>query len=328
MRYRKLGRTGLKISALGLGSMQFGWTAGEAEAFAIMDTFTEAGGNFIDTADIYSRWAEGNPGGVSERIIGRWMWSRKNRSQIVLATKVRGEMGEGVLMGGLSRRWIFEAVEASLNRLQTDYIDLYQVHWPDLETPIEETLEALTDLVHTGLVRYIGASNFPAWRLVQALWVAEERGLARFDSLQPEYNLAQPVRAGFERESARACEALGVGVLPYSPLAGGFLTGKYRKGAPTPQSARAQGIESRFYSEQNWRTLDTLRGISKNHDLPAGQIALAWLLAQPAVSAPIVGANHHTQLLELLPAADLELSGGELSLLSQVSDQPRARTDV
>lgn len=328
MQYRKLGRTGLKISALGLGSMQFGWTASEEEAFAIMDTFTGAGGNFIDTADIYSRWAEGNPGGVSEQIIGRWMQSRKNRSQIVLATKVRGEMGEGVLMGGLSRRWIFEAVEASLNRLQTDYIDLYQVHWPDLETPIEETLEALTDLVHAGLVRYIGASNFPAWRLVQALWVAEERGLARFDSLQPEYNLAQPLRANFERELARACEALGVGVLPYSPLAGGFLTGKYRKNAPAPQSVRAQGIESQLYSEQNWRTLDTLLGISEDRNLPTGQIALAWLLTQPVVSAPIVGANHHTQLLELLPAADLELSSEELSLLSQVSDQPRARTDV
>ncbi|HWG85489.1 MAG TPA: aldo/keto reductase, partial [Deinococcales bacterium] len=258
METRRLGRTGLKVSAIALGSMQFGWTADEEKSFAIMDAFREAGGTLIDTADIYSKWAPGNPGGVSEEVIGRWMAARGNREEIVLATKVRGLMGENHLHKGLNRRHIRWACEQSLKRLQTDYIDLYQVHWVDRDTPIEETLDALTQLVRDGLVRYIGASNFPAWRLMESLWVSDKRNLARFDSLQPDYSLAQPARANFERELAQACLAHGIGVIPYSPLAGGFLTGKYRRGQPVPESVRARGIENSLWNDQNLDTVEKL----------------------------------------------------------------------
>lgn len=219
MEYRKLGRTGLKVSELCLGTMQWGWTASEEAGWAVMDAFVEAGGNFIDTADIYSRWAEGNPGGVSEEIIGRWMKARGNRRHIVLATKVRGRMWDGPNGEGLSRGHIMTAVEDSLRRLQTDYIDLYQTHAFDPDTPIDETLRALDDLVRQGKVRYIGCSNYPAWRLAKALWTSDKLGLARYDSIQPHYNIAY--RAEFERELKPLCEEEGIGVIPYSPLAGG-----------------------------------------------------------------------------------------------------------
>ncbi len=228
MEYRRLGRTGLKVSTICLGTMQFGWSADEDASFAVMDRAVEQGINFLDTADVYSRWVEGNPGGVSEEIIGRWMQEREvRRDQIVLATKVRGTMGEGPNDQGLSRGHILDGVEASLNRLQTDYIDLYQVHWPDEETPLDETLQALTDLVRAGMVRYIGCSNYPAWLLAKSLWVSDVRNLSRYDSLQPHYSLVH--RAEFERELQPLCLDQGIGVIPYSPLAGGFLTGKYRR---------------------------------------------------------------------------------------------------
>ncbi len=251
MEYRRLGRTGLKVSELCLGTMQWGWTADETTAFAVMDAFVEAGGNFIDTADVYSRWAPGNPGGVSEEIIGRWMQERGNRRQIVLATKVRGRMWDGANGEGLSRQHIMAAVEDSLRRLQTDTIDLYQTHWFDADTPIDETMRALDDLVRQGKVRYLGASNIPAWRLTKALWTSDILGVARYDSLQPHYSLAH--RAEFERELKELCAAEGIGVIPYSPLEGGFLTGKYRRGEPVPQSARASGIERRFLNDRGFQ---------------------------------------------------------------------------
>ena len=326
--YRKLGRSGLKVSALALGTMQFGWTADEAASFQVLDAFAEAGGNLIDTADIYSRWAPGNPGGVSEEIIGRWLKAQGHREDFVIATKVRGLMRAGILHKGLNRRHIRAAAEASLKRLQIDYIDLYQVHFVDRDTPIDETLEALDLLVKDGLVRYIGASNYPAWRLVEALWVSDKRNLARFVSLQPEYSLAQPARAGFERELAQACLAFGVGVLPYSPLAGGFLSGKYRRGQPLPASVRAGEIQLRLYSDQNLDTVDALHAIAENRSATPAKVALAWLLAQPWVTAPIVGANSVAQLRDLLGAVDLKLTPEEVERLNTVSDWQRARSDT
>lgn len=323
---RRLGRTGLKVSALALGTMQFGWTADEATSFAVMDAYAAGGGNFIDTADIYSTWAKDNPGGVSEEIIGRWLGTRR-REDFVIATKVRGDMG-GPLRQGLSKRWILQACEESLSRLDIEYIDVYQVHWPDLETPIEETLEALTDLVRAGMVRYIGASNYPAWRLTEALWKSDKHSFARFDALQPEYSIASPVRGAFERELAILCLHHGIGVIPYSPLSGGFLTGKYARGGELPNSERAGGIQRRFFSDQNFDTVEELGRVARAHGATTAQVALAWLLAKPYVTAPIIGANSVEQLRELLPAATLQLSPEDVAALDKVSDWERARTDV
>jgi aryl-alcohol dehydrogenase-like predicted oxidoreductase len=316
MNYRKLGRTGLKVSELCLGTMQFGWTADEATSFAVLDAFVEAGGNFIDTADIYSRWAEGNPGGVSEQIIGRWLKARGNWGAIVLATKARGRMWDGPNGEGLSRAHLIRACEDSLRRLDTDTIDLYQTHWFDAETPIDETLSALDDLVRSGKVRYIGCSNYPAWRLTKALWTSDKLGLARYDSLQPHYNLAH--RAEFERELKPLCEEEGVGVIPYSPLAGGFLTGKYRRDN-VPASARAEGIEKRYLNDRGFAILDKLEEVVKARNLTIAQTALAWLLTQPVITAPIIGANSVAQLSESLAAAGARLSAEEMDVLNKAS---------
>lgn len=317
MEYRNLGRTGLKVSELCLGAMQWGWTADEPTSCAVMDAFVAAGGNFIDTADIYSRWAEGNPGGVSEEIIGRWMKARGNRRQIVLATKVRGVMWDGPNGEGLSRGHIMAAVEDSLRRLQTDHIDLYQTHWFDAGTPIDETLRALDDLVRQGKVRTIGCSNYPAWRLAKALWVSDKAGLARYDSLQPHYNIAY--RAEFERELKPLCEEEGIGVIPYSPLAGGFLTGKYRRGEPAPDSARASGIQRRYLNDQGFTILEALEKLGKTRGKSIAQMALAWQLSQPVISSPIIGANSVEQLDDSLGAVGLRLSEEEMKALDAVS---------
>lgn len=316
MDYRKLGHTGLRVSELCLGTMQFGWTADEATSFAIMDAFVEAGGNFIDTADVYSRWAPGNAGGVSEEIIGRWMQARGNHRQIVLATKARGRMWDGPNGEGLSRAHLIRACEDSLRRLKTHHIDLYQMHFFDAETPIEETLRALDDLVHSGKVRYVGASNYPAWRLTKALWASDKLDLVRYDSLQPHYNLAY--RAEFERELKPLCEAEGVGVIPYSPLAGGFLTGKYRRDSQ-PDSARADGIQKRYCNDRGYAIIDMLKQIGQARNLTIAQTALAWQLTQPVITAPIIGANSVEQLRESLAAAGARLSAAEMDDLNKVS---------
>jgi aryl-alcohol dehydrogenase-like predicted oxidoreductase len=328
MEQRRLGRSGLKVSAIALGTMQFGWTAGEDASYAIMDAYVEGGGNLIDTADIYSKWAPGNPGGVSEEIIGRWMKARGTRDQVLVATKVRGLVGENHLHKGLNRLNVRRACEQSLKRLQVDHIDLYQAHWIDRDTPIEETLDALTQLVRDGLVRYVGCSNFSAWRLMESLWISDKRNLARFDSLQPEYSLAQPVRANFERELAQACHVHGIGVLPYSPLAGGFLTGKYRRDQPLPESVRANGIQHSLWNDQNLDTVEKLVEIADRHDSTPGRVAIAWLLAQPFVTAPIVGANSIDQLKDIMQAAELKLTPEEVKELSTVSDYKRSRTET
>lgn len=317
MEYRSLGRTGLKVSELCLGTMQFGWTTDEESAFAVMDGFLEAGGNFIDTADVYTNWAEGNPGGVAETIIGKWMKERGNRHQIVLATKVRGRMWEGPNGEGLSRAHIMKAIDDSLRRLDTDCIDLYQTHWFDLDTPIEETLRALDDLVYQGKVRYLGCSNYPAWRLCRALWTSDRLGLARYDSLQPHYNLVH--RAEFERELLPLCQDQGLGVIPYSPLAGGFLTGKYRKEGPIPQSDRAQEIAKRYFNDKNFALLEGLETLGKKRGKTILQMALGWLLTNPVVTSPIIGANTMEQLKESLGAVGLRLSQEEMTTLDQLS---------
>lgn len=335
MSYRRLGSSGLKVYPIALGSMQFGWTADENTAQQVMDAFVEGGGNLIDTADIYSMWSPPNPGGVSEEIIGRWIKSRKNRDRVLVATKVRGPMGVNGVEGkthplqreGLSRRWIIKACEDSLRRLQVDHIDLYQMHWIDPETPIEESLSAFTDLVRKGYVRYIGCSNFSAWRLMQALWASDKHGFESFVSIQPEYSIAQPTRANFEREIARVCENYGIGIIPYSPLAGGFLTGKYQKGQPLPDSVRAQGIAGSKFNDQNFATLDKLKEIASSKGTTVAAVALAWLLSRPMMTAPIVGANSVKQLQDLLPAATLVLSAEEVAALDTASDWPRARTE-
>ncbi len=233
MEYRKLGRTGLKVSELCLGTMTFLWTSDEKTSFDVLSAFKNAGGNFIDTADIYSRWHPGNAGGTAEMVIGNWLKHTSTpRDKVIIATKGRGPMGDGPNDQGASRAHLTKAIDDSLSRMQTDYIDLYQIHWPDMETPLEETLGALTDAVRAGKVRYIGASNYPAWLLTKSLWVSDVKNLSRFESMQPHYNLMH--RAEFEREMMALCQDQGLGVIPYSPLAGGFLTGKYRLGPGDP----------------------------------------------------------------------------------------------
>ena len=315
MEYRRLGRTGLKVSELCLGTMQWGWTADEATAFTVMDAFVEAGGNFVDTADVYSRWVEGNPGGVSEEIIGRWMKARGNRQQIVLATKARGRMWDGPDGEGLSRAHLIKACEDSLRRLQTDAIDLYQTHWFDEGVPIDETLRALDDLVRQGKVRTVGCSNYPAWRLAKALWTSDKLDLARYDSLQPHYSLIH--RAEFERELKPLCEAEQIGVIPYSPLAGGFLTGKYRRDK-MPDSQRAWNAR-RYLNDQGFAILDSLDAVAQRHGATTAQVSLAWLLQQPVITSPIIGANSVEQLQELLKATTVTLNSEDIKELNEVS---------
>jgi aryl-alcohol dehydrogenase-like predicted oxidoreductase len=228
---------------------------------------------------------------------------------------------------GLSRAWIMRAVEDSLQRLQVDCIDLYQVHWVDHQVPIEETLSALTDLVRKGYVRYVGCSNFSAWRLMQALWASDKHDFESFVSIQPEYSIAMPTRMNFERELARVCETYGIGVIPYSPLAGGFLTGKYRRDQPLPESVRAQGIASGRFSEQNWNILDKILEIAQQRGVPPAQVSLAWHLSRPFMTAPIIGANTVQQLQDLMPAVDLQLSTDQIATLNEVSSWPLSRTE-
>ena len=319
MEYKTLGRTGLKVSRLCLGTMTFGWSADEAVSHAIMDAAFAAGINFLDTADIYSRWVPGNPGGVSEEIIGRWL-KTKPRHQVIIATKVRGRMWDGPTGEGLSRHHIMQAVEDSLRRLQTDYIDLYQTHWPDDDTPLEETLSALDALVRAGKVRYIGASNYPAWLLTKALWVSDVHRLARYDCLQPHYSMFN--RAEFERELAALCRDQGIGVIPYSPLAAGFLTGKYTRENRQPDSTRTDGglIQRLVSDDKAFVVLDEARRIADAHGVPMAHVALAWQLAQDVITSPIIGARTVSQLQELVGAVDLKLSAEEIAALNRVTE--------
>src|ERR1700726_747234 len=303
--------------------MQFGWSADEAASHAILSSYVDSGGNLIDTADCYSVWAPNNPGGISEQIIGRWLKATGNRDRGLVATKVRAAMGQDFSEGddhplqreGLSRRWILRACEDSLRRLQVDYIDLYQAHYIDPRTPIEETLSAFSDLGRKGDVRYIGCSNFSAWRLMQALWASDKHGYESFVSIQPEYSLVTPVRANFERELARVSTRYGIGVLPYSPLAGGFLTGKYRRNQALPSGVRVEGNKQRM-SEQNLDIIEKLVEIAQRHGSTPTRVTLAWMLKQPFVTSPIIGANTKDQLADSMGAPELELSEEEIGEIS------------
>lgn len=322
MEYRKLGRTGLFVSELCLGTMQFGWTADEPTSFAVMDAFVEAGGNFLDTADIYTTWAgELSYGGKTEEFMGRWLAARGNREKLVIASKVRGRMTAGPNGEGLSRNRVIRCCEDTLRRLQTDYLDLYQCHWVDLNTPIDETLSALETLVQQGKVRYIGASNFPAWRLMEALWQSDKRGLARFDSYQPEYSLME--RQLFEYEAMPLCKHYHIAVIPYSPLAGGFLTGKYRRDGEKPASVRATGALNNYGNERGWAVIEALDEIGQAHGKTVAQTALAWHLTNPVVTAPIIGANTPVQLTDSLGAAGYRLTTDEMKRLNELTQWPR-----
>ena len=318
MEYRNLGKCGLKVSELCLGTMQFGWTADEGLSLQILDEAYEAGINFLDTADVYSRWVDGNPGGVAERIIGKWMKQAGiSREKLVIATKVRGRMGEGPNAEGLSRAHIMEAVECSLQRLETDYIDLYQTHSFDQETPAEETLRAFDDLVHEGKVRYIGCSNYPAWRLTESLWTSLNYGMVQFVSHQPHYNLVH--RAEFERELAEVCRIYGIGVIPYSPLAGGFLTGKYRRDT-VPESARSNSAR-RYFDEKNWILLEKMEILgNQKGGASISQIALAWLLSDSLITSPIIGPRSLDQLRDNIGAAGMRLGPEEKKELDEASE--------
>lgn len=317
MNYKKLGRTGLKVSVLCMGTMQFGWSIGEADSHRIMSATFDAGINFFDSADVYSKWVKGNNGGEAETYLGNWMKQNKiPRDQIVLATKVRGEMGKGPNDEGLSRVHIMQAVEASLRRLQTDYIDLYQAHWTDEDTPVEETMRAFDDLVRQGKVRYVGASNYAAWELMEALWVSDKYNLIRYDSIQPHYNLIH--RDEFERDLRAVCMTYGIGVIPYSPLAGGFLTGKYRRGQPLPNSKRAEGRKN-VMTEKNFNLLYELDRIALLHKASIAQVALAWMLADPVITSPIIGATTIEQLDENLGAVSVHLTEDERKTLNKMT---------
>lgn len=310
----RLGRSDLMVSKLCFGGNVFGWTVDEAASQRLLDGFVDAGLNFIDTADAYSKWAPGNQGGESEVILGNWMRQRGNRDKLIIATKVGSEMGPD--MKGLSKAYIVLAVENSLRRLKTDYIDLYQSHWDDLAVPVEETLAAYQGLIKAGKVRVVGASNFSVERLSAALAAHRRDGLPRYESLQPEYNLCE--RAAFEGALADLCRANEVGVITYFSLAGGFLTGKYRSAEDLGKSARGEDV-AKYLDARGQRILAALDEVAAQTSATPTRVALAWLMAQPVVSAPIASATSPAQLQELIQATQLQLAPSMLDRLTQAS---------
>ncbi len=314
MKKRKLGDSGLKVFPLAFGGNVFGWTADETMSFRLLDAFVEEGFNLIDTADVYARWVQGLEGGESETIIGKWLKRSGKRQSVIIATKVGKEMGPD--KKGLSRSYIFQAVEESLRRLQTDYIDLYQSHEDDTQTPLEETLDAFDRLIREGKVRAIGASNFSARRLSEALQVSEQNGYPRYQSLQPLFNLYD--RADYEKDLEPLCREKGLAVINYFPLASGFLTGKYRSEADLADRVRAD-IVKKYLNERGYRILETLDRVAQQHNVTPAQAALAWLIAQPTITAPIASASNLEQLNQLIKAATLELDPSSMALLNQAS---------
>ncbi len=311
---RRLGRSDIVVAPWCFGGNVFGWTADEATSFALLDAFVDAGFDFIDTADVYSRWAPGHTGGESETIIGRWLKSRRNRDRVVIATKVGMDMGPG--KDNLSRTYVAEAVEASLRRLGTDRIDLYQAHRDDPKTPIEETLEAFGDLVAAGKVRAIGASNFAADRLKASLEASARLGLPRYETLQPEYNLY--ARQEFEADLLPLCREAGVSVIPYFSLAAGFLTGKYRSEADLGGSARGEGIR-KYLNPRGFRVLDALDAVARRRGATPAEIALAWLAGRDTIAAPIASATSLDQFHHLARAAELALDPADREELDRAS---------
>ena len=317
MQKRTLGKSTLKVSPICFGGNVFGWTLGEAASFKLLDAFTAAGGNFIDTADTYSKWHPGNQGGESETIIGKWLKRRGGRDNLIIATKCGMEMpGVG---SGLSRPHITRSIEASLKRLQTDYVDLYQSHADDAATPFTDSLDTYARLIKQGKVRFIGASNFKAARLAEALSVAKANKLPAYVSLQPEYSLYK--RTGFEAELEPLCRKENIGVIGYYSLASGFLSGKYRPGATASGSPRA-AMASGYLDARGMRILAAMDHIAAAHHTNLTRIALAWLLARPSVTAPIVSATSLAQLHDLTESVNVTLNGAQIAALNTASDMP------
>jgi aryl-alcohol dehydrogenase-like predicted oxidoreductase len=312
---RQLGRSGLQVAPLALGGNVFGWTIDEAASFRILDGFADAGFDLIDTADVYSRWAPGNQGGESETIIGKWMKGRGLREKLVIATKGGGDMGQG--KKDLSKKYIFSAVENSLRRLQTDYIDLYQSHWDDEVTPVEETLEAYARLIKEGKVRAIGASNFTPERLRASLEASARLGYPRYETIQPQYNLYE--RQDFERELEPLCKEHQLGVISYFSLARGFLTGKYRSEQDLAKSVRGGGVKD-YLNPRGFRILSALDEVAAQYRTDPASVALAWLIARPSITAPISSATSTAQLDELTRAASLSLDKAAMEKLNKASE--------
>lgn len=311
---RKLGKSGLEVSPLCFGGNVFGWTVDQPNSFKILDAFVDAGFNFVDTADAYSAWVPGNKGGESETIIGNWFKQSGKRDKIVLASKVGNPMGPD--KKGLSKAYILSAVEDSLKRLQTDYIDLYQSHLDDVSVPLEETLETYSQLVKQGKVRLIGASNTSGKRLAEALQVSEQHGYPAYVSIQPLYNLYD--RAEFETTIEPTCLEKGVGVIPWYSLACGFLTGKYRSEADLTKSPRGKTVK-RYLTERGFGILAALDQVAKQHSSTPARVALAWLMARPSITAPISSASNLDQLKDLMAATALELDSATIELLNRAS---------
>ncbi len=315
MSKRELGRSGIQVPVLTFGGNVFGWTVDQTASFSLLDALLDHNLNFIDTADVYSAWVEGNQGGESETIIGNWLKKTGKRDQIVLATKVGKPMGEGKV--GLSPRYIKDAVEASLRRLQTDYIDLYQSHDDDADTPLAETMAAFDALIKEGKVRAVGASNYSAPRLAEALKVSKENGLARYETLQPLYNLYD--RKVYEEALEKVVTDNGLGVINFYGLAAGFLTGKYRTQADASKSLRGESVIARYLDERGLKVLRGLDQVAEKHGAQPGQVALAWQIARPSITSPIVSATSLQQLNELAQAATLKLDDGDIQTLNDAS---------
>lgn len=314
---RALGRSSLEVSPLCFGGNVFGWTADEATSFSLLDAWLDAGMNFVDTADVYSRWAPGHQGGESETVIGKWLRQSGKRDRLVLATKVGMDMGDGKV--GLRPEYIREAVDASLRRLQTDYIDLYQSHTDDESVPLADVLGTFDDLIRQGKVRAIGASNYSAARLAEALQTSDRHGLARYESLQPLYNLYD--RAVFEKELQPLCVEQQVGVINFYALAAGFLTGKYRTAADASKSARGAKTTDLYLNDRGLRILDALDAVAKQVGAQPGEVAVAWVMRQASVAAPIASATSLDQLQSLIRAAQLSLDDAVLTLLNDASNE-------
>lgn len=314
MKHGILGKSGIAISPLVFGGNVLGWTADEAQSLHLLDAIVGAGINTIDTADVYSAWVPGHTGGESESLIGKWLQQRGGRDQVVIATKVGMAMPGGK---GLSKAWIEQAVDDSLRRLNTDYIDLYQAHADDPDTPLEETLAAFDGLIRSGKVRAIGASNYGAARFREALATSERLGLARYVSLQPHYNLVE--RSDYERELETLMLDEGIGVIPYYSLASGFLSGKYRSSADTAHAARGAAA-ARYLTPRGLRVLAALDDVAARRQANPTQVALAWLMARPGISAPIASATRLEQVKDLAAATQLSLSVEDIEQLNAASD--------
>ncbi|KRT14744.1 alcohol dehydrogenase [Pedobacter ginsenosidimutans] len=313
MEKRILGKTDLNIAPIVFGGNVFGWTIDEQKSFEILNQFVESGFNFIDTADVYSRWAPGNKGGESETIIGNWLKKQNKRHDIIIATKVGSDMGQGK---SLRKDYIINEVEHSLSRLQTDYIDLYFSHYDDENTPVEETLSAYETLIKAGKIRWIGASNFSADRLKESLVYATEHSLPRYEVYQPGYNLYD--RENFEQEHEKICLDYGLGVVTYYSLASGFLTGKYRSEDDLNKSQRGGGIK-KFLNERGFKILAALDEVAEKHHVEPASVALAWLIYHPSITAPIASVTDLSQLKSFTDAANLKLSPEDISLLDKAS---------